>query len=114
MRRNLIQVFACDVVLVGLIISCAGFSHAQDGGETLFKRRCPACHGSDGKGETPMGKKLGAANLTSTEVQSQSDAQLTDVITKGKNNKMPSFDGKLSKDEIAELVAYIRELGKNH
>jgi mono/diheme cytochrome c family protein len=101
------------VVLVGLIISCVGFSHAQDGGETLFKRRCPACHGQDGKGETPMGKKLGAANLTSTEVQSQSDAQLTDVITKGKN-KMPSFDGKLSRDEIAELVAYIRELGKNH
>jgi mono/diheme cytochrome c family protein len=73
-----------------------------------------ACHGPDGKAEVPMGKALGAANLTSTEVQGLSDAQLTDVITKGKNNKMPAFDGILSQDQIAELVAYIRELGKKH
>ena len=42
-------------------------------GETLFKSKCAACHGPDGKGEVPMGKKLGARNLGSAEVQSQSD-----------------------------------------
>jgi mono/diheme cytochrome c family protein len=114
MRRDLIQVFAFGVAFVALIISGTGLSQAQGGdGETLFKSRCAACHGPDGKGEVPMGKKLGSPDLTSTEVQSQSDAQLTDVITKGKN-KMPAYDGKLSKDQIAGLVAYIRELGKKH
>ena len=56
-----------------------------------------------------MGKKLGVRNLASAEVQSQSDAQLAEVVTKGKN-KMPAYDGKLKSDEIKELVAYVREL----
>jgi mono/diheme cytochrome c family protein len=60
-----------------------------------------------------MGKKLSARDLGSTEVQSQSDAQLTEVLTKGKN-KMPAYDGKLSKEQIAQLVAYIREFAKKH
>jgi mono/diheme cytochrome c family protein len=37
------------------------------------------------------------------------------VVTKGKNkNKMPPYEGKLSKEQIAQLVAYIREIGKKH
>ena len=60
-----------------------------------------------------MGKKLGAHDLSSAEVQKQSDAQLTEVVTKGRN-KMPPYEGKLSKEQIAQLVTYIRELGKKH
>ena len=111
MRQNVVRVFVHSVVLVGLITLCAGLSQAQGAGETLFKTKCASCHGPDGKGEVPMGKKLGARNLSSTEVQSESDAQLTDVVTKGKN-KMPAYGGKLSKEQIGELVAYIRELSK--
>jgi mono/diheme cytochrome c family protein len=33
-------------------------------------------------------------------------------VTKGKE-KMPSYDGKLTKEQIDQVVAYIRELGKN-
>jgi mono/diheme cytochrome c family protein len=113
MKRNLTEVLAWGAVFVGLITFGAELSQAQSGGETLFKGRCAVCHGPDGKAETSRSKILGAADLTSTEVQSQSDGKLTDVITIGKN-KMPSYDGRLSKDEIAELVAYIRELGKKH
>ena len=60
-----------------------------------------------------MAKKLGVRNLGAAEVQGQSDAQITDLVTKGKN-KMPAFDGKLTKEQIGYLVAYIRELGKKH
>lgn len=35
------------------------------------------------------------------------------VISKGKN-KMPGSEGKLSKEEIAKLVAFVREVGKKH
>jgi hypothetical protein len=42
------------------------------------------CHGQDGSGDTAMGKKLKVRDLRSAEVQSQTDAQLTDIITKGK------------------------------
>jgi mono/diheme cytochrome c family protein len=60
-----------------------------------------------------MGKKLAIPSLSAPEVQSQTDAQLTEAIAKGKN-KMPAYDGKLSKEQITSLVAYIRELGKKH
>jgi mono/diheme cytochrome c family protein len=111
MTHSLLRVLLVSLVAVGLFTFCASSSRAQSAGETLFKSKCAACHGLDGKGEVPMGKKLGARNLASTEVQSQSDAQLVEVVTKGKN-KMPSYDGKLKSDEIKGLVAYIRELAK--
>ena len=113
MKRNLVRAMINSMLLAGLIGFCAEASPAQSAGETLFKTKCAACHGPDGKGEVPMGKKLGARNLSSTEVQGQSDAQLTDVVTKGKN-KMPAYDGKLTKEQIGELVAHIRELSKKH
>ena len=113
MTRKLIRLLTHAVVLAGLIAICEKPSLAQSAGETLFKTKCAACHGPDGKGEVPMGKKLAARNLSSTEVQGQSDAQLTDVMTKGKN-KMPAYAGKLTKEQMADLVAYIRELGKKH
>jgi len=111
MRQSVIRMLLTSLVAVGLLVLCAQSSLAQSAGESLFKSKCAACHGPDGKGEVPMGKKLGARNLASTEVQSQSDTQLVEVVTNGKN-KMPSYDGKLKSDEIKGLVAYIRELAK--
>lgn len=111
MRHDLVRMLLVGAVLIGLVAFSTGTSQAQSAGGTLFKTKCAACHGPDGKGEVPMGKKLGARNLSSAEVQAQSDAQLTEVVTKGKN-KMPAYDGKLTKEQIGDLVAYIRELGK--
>ena len=113
MRQSLVRMLLVNLLAVGLLAVCAESSRAQGAGETLFKAKCAMCHGADGKGEVPMGKRLSARNLGSTEVQAESDAQLTEVVTKGKN-KMPAYDGKLSKDQIAQLVAYIREFGKKH
>jgi mono/diheme cytochrome c family protein len=69
------------------------------------------CHGPDGSGNTPMGKKLGTHDFASPEVQKQTDAQLTEAITKGKN-KMPPYAGKLSDEQVKQLVAYIRTFKK--
>lgn len=111
MRQSLVRVSLLSLLGVGLLAVSAGSAKAQNAGESLFKAKCAMCHGLDGKGEVPMGKKLNARNLGSTEVQSQSDAQLVDVVTKGKN-KMPAYDLKLKPDQIKALVAYIRELAK--
>src|SRR6516225_8190228 len=113
MRDKLVRLMLVGVVLAVVLTLGSAVSQAQSAGETLFKTKCAACHGPDGKGEVPMGKKLGARNLSSAEVQGQSDAQLTEVLTKGKN-KMPAYDGKLTKEQIGQLVAYIREIGKKH
>ncbi|MBZ5645754.1 MAG: c-type cytochrome [Acidobacteriia bacterium] len=78
-----------------------------EGGADTFKAKCVMCHGADGKG-----KMAGTKDLGSAEVQKQSDADLTAVITKGKAPKMPAFDGKLTADQIKAVVAYIRTLKK--
>jgi mono/diheme cytochrome c family protein len=58
-----------------------------------------------------MGKKVGAADLTSSAVQGQSDSQLEKAVKNG-GKKMPSFNEKLSDDDIHALIAYVRQLGK--
>jgi mono/diheme cytochrome c family protein len=74
-----------------------------------YKAKCAACHGADGKGDTSMGKMMKIRDLGSADVQSQSDADLTNIITNGKG-KMPKYDGKLTADQISGLVKYIRTL----
>jgi cytochrome c6 len=76
-----------------------------------FKAKCAMCHGADGKGDTAMGKKFGLKDMGSADVQGKSDADLTTIITKGKD-KMPAYDGKLTKEQIDGLVKYIRTLKK--
>ena len=83
---------------------------AQDAA-TAYKSKCAMCHGADGKGETPVGKKMGVHDLGSVEVQGMKDAELTTIISDGKN-KMPSYKKSLSADQIKDLVAYVRSLKK--
>ncbi len=78
-------------------------------GAADYKAKCAACHGADGKGDTSMGKMMKIRDLGSADVQSQSDADLTNIITNGKG-KMPKYDGKLTPDQINGLVKYIRTL----
>jgi cytochrome c6 len=77
----------------------------------LYKAKCAACHGADGKGDTAMGKKIGLRDLASPEVQKMSDDELTAVIADGKN-KMPSYKKSLKAEQVKELVGYIRSLAK--
>ncbi|HKS80814.1 MAG TPA: cytochrome c [Candidatus Acidoferrales bacterium] len=86
-------------------------AHAQNDGASLFKAKCAACHGAGGKGDTSMGKVLKVLDLGSEEVQKQSDAQLTEAIANGKG-KMTGYKGKLTDDQIKQLVAFIRTLKK--
>ncbi len=58
-----------------------------------------------------IGRNLNLRALGSTEVQKKSDDELFSIISKGKN-RMPSFDRKLSKDQIRDVVRYIRALKK--
>ena len=97
-------------LVIGLITFLPSYLAAQDAA-ALYKTKCQACHAADGTGSTPMGKKLAARDFHAAEVQKMTDAELTDIIAKGKE-KMPAYKGKLTDDQIKQLVAYVRELGK--
>jgi cytochrome c6 len=82
---------------------------AQTDSAKIYKTNCELCHGPDGSGNTGPGKAFHAQDLRSEETQKQSDAALSEVITKGRG-KMPAFGAKLKSDDITKLVAYIRTL----
>jgi cytochrome c6 len=86
-------------------------SMAADSGEALYKTKCAACHAADGSGNTPAGKKLGVKDFRTPDVAKESDAELLAIMVEGKN-KMPSYKGKLSADQLKSLVIYVRDLGK--
>ena len=107
MKRIDLKVFTIATTLA-VILSLSLSARAQDAA-SLFKSKCAGCHGADGTGSA-MGKKMGAHDFTTADVQGMTDAQLTDIITNGKN-KMPKY-GSLPPDQIKGLVAYIRTLKK--
>jgi mono/diheme cytochrome c family protein len=109
-KQNALPALLTAIVIVAVVVTGSTPLAAQDG-PTLYKTKCAMCHGADGKGETPMGKKLNVRDLGSPEVQKQTDAELTTIISKGKG-KMPPFEGKLTAEQIGQVVAQIRELGK--
>ncbi|MEW5976345.1 MAG: cytochrome c [Acidobacteriota bacterium] len=84
---------------------------SQDDAGKSYKAKCAMCHSADGSGNSPMGKTLKIRDLRSADVQKQSDAQLSETIAKGKA-KMQAFEKSLSKEQIGELVGYLRELAK--
>jgi len=107
MKRITMKLFTFATA-VGVVLSISAPARAQDVA-TLFKSKCAGCHAADGTGSA-MGKKMGAHDFTAAEVQGMSDAQLTDIITNGKN-KMPKY-ASLPAEQVKGLVAYIRTLKK--
>ena len=84
-------------------------ARAQDDAAALYKSKCAACHGADGKGDTPVGKKLGVKNFHDPDCAKLTDADFFKVTKEGKG-KMPAYDKKLTDDQIKALVKYIRSL----
>jgi mono/diheme cytochrome c family protein len=101
---------AALAILLGTAASLAIGQAANNSAAATYKTNCVSCHGADGRGSA-VGKSLHAADFHSAQVQQQSDAQLTDVIAKGRGN-MPAFGTRLSKDQIDDLVKHIRNLAR--
>ncbi len=98
--------FWIALLACGLIAAFISPAAAQDAAST-YKAKCAMCHGADGKGG-----KMGTRDFASPEVKAESDAQLTEIVTKGKAPKMPAYGEKLKETEIKDLVGYIRGLAK--
>lgn len=82
-----------------------------DAGGDVFKAKCASCHGPTGAADSAMGKSMKLRDLGSAEVQKQSDAELTAIVAKGKK-PMPGYEGKLTNDQINDVVKYVRSLKK--
>jgi cytochrome c553 len=86
--------------------------------KALWKEHCTQCHGEDGRGRTPMGRKLRVQDYTDPKVQAKySDEEMIKVtkegVKQGARVLMKPYEDVLTEAEIKELVAYIRKFKKD-
>jgi len=99
------------------IIAVSALSAGAADAKANYEKDCAKCHGTDGKGETKMGKKMGAKDYTSAKVQEElKDEVAIKAIKEGYKDKegkvvMKPSEG-LSDDDIKALVAYMRKFKK--
>ena len=104
MLKHIFRAGALSLFITGTLCS------AQTAAD-IYKSKCQSCHAADGSGNTPAGKAMKVLPFNRPDVVKMSDDELITITKKGKG-KMPAFGGKLSDDQIKELVAYIRTLQK--
>lgn len=94
------------------------FTYAQRRGMRIFRHYCVVCHGEEGAGDGFNAYNLDPAprDLTDPKYQNAiSDETLEEVVTQGgrgmnKSILMPAYGNTLSKEQISDLVAFIRTL----
>ena len=102
------KIAAITLAALGVAFTAVA-ARADDASAKLYASKCVACHAADGSGNTPVGKTLKLKDLKDPDAVKQTDAELTTIITKGKD-KMPAYEKTLKPAEIAGLVAYVRTL----
>jgi mono/diheme cytochrome c family protein len=98
-------------VCVVSLLAIGTMSFAQKSGADIYKSKCQSCHAADGSGSTPAGKAMKAVPFSAPDIVNASDADLI-ADTKNGKGKMPAYAGKLTDDQIKDVVAHIRTLQK--
>ena len=109
-KDPILKVITGICALTVAVMLCAS-AKADEKSAALYKQKCAACHGVDGKGETANGKAMKVRSFADPEVAKLSDDELAGAIEKGKG-KMPAYGKSLKPDEIKAMVAYVRSLAK--
>ena len=99
------------VILAGMALT----ARAADA-KAIYEKDCAKCHGADGKGDTKMGKKVGAKDYSTAKVQEEMKDDkafkaIKEGLKEGDKTVMKPTEG-VTDDEIKELVKYMRTFKK--
>ncbi len=95
-------------------------TYAQKRGKRLYNKYCAICHGLEGKGDGFNAYNLDPKPKDITGngyLAAVTDAWLVEAISQGgrgvkRSVLMPSYENTLSKNQIEDIVAYLRYLAK--
>jgi len=99
------------VILAGMFtLALGGALRAQQpvDAPALFAKTCASCHGAKGSPSPTMAHSMGIPDFASGALASVPDSVLKNTVANGKGRMMPSYKSRLSTEQIAALVSYIR------
>ena len=112
MKKATLAALSGAAAVAASALLAAPAARAADARSENFETYSSVCHGDDGRAQTEKGKEKGARDFTNARWQDKvDDARLIKSVTKG-HDKMPSFEKKLTPDEIKALVAEVRTFAK--
>jgi cytochrome c oxidase cbb3-type subunit 3 len=104
------------LTVFAVIAFCSSWVAAQGRtarGQILYDEHCARCHGLTGKGDGPDAARLTVppANFQSARSRAKTDFELLTSISYGiAFSPMHAWRGKITDEELLELVRYLREL----
>ena len=94
------------MVLAVAMVLAGTASFAQSSGEALYKANCQSCHGSAGTPNAGMAKMMDIKAAS----EYKDSAKEQEAAVKNGKGKMKPYAGKLTDDQIKDVVAYFRTL----
>jgi mono/diheme cytochrome c family protein len=105
----------CAVALASLCLLASAPAYAGDAqrGEPMYQRYCSGCHGADGRGGGKNFMPHIGALTRKGYTDLLEDSYLASIVAEGgvaygKSAYMPAFGTTLSRQDIADVVAYVR------
>ena len=101
------------------VLGLGSVARADDAAvERMFKSKCAACHGNDGKGKTKQGEKMKIGDMTAAAFKKEASPDKirktildgVDRQKEGVKQEMKPLRGKITDEQVEELVAYVRGL----
>ena len=79
-------------------------------GRVIFERKCARCHNTNGDGKTQVAGRFPYANLVDGVWRSDGTAESLERQIRRGRDPMPSFEKKLTDEQIRQTVEYVLEL----
>ena len=76
----------------------------------VWQKKCKKCHG-DGEVATRIGIKMGAPENLYESTRGKTIDEILESLLEGKN-KMPSFEKKMTADQLREMASYLELASK--
>jgi cytochrome c oxidase cbb3-type subunit 3 len=99
---------------LGLATAVTLSAQQPAGAASLFAKTCASCHGAAGTPTASMKTSMGVPDFAvAATLASVPDSALRAIVMNGKGRMMPAYKSRLTPEQIATLVSYIRTFSKH-